>query len=177
MHGGTIEARSAGPGQGSEFIVRLPVAPIPAARGKSKAPADKRQGKKRAHKRILVVDDNPDQANSLGMLLRLMGHEVRLAYDGLQAVAAAEEFLPEAALIDIGLPGLNGYDVARRIRQHPKLAKIVLVAQTGWGQEDDHQRSKEAGFDHHIVKPVDPDALRRIIGDPPGKRAGAGRRN
>ena len=160
MHGGSIRAMSAGRGEGTQLSVTLPLADAPAEAG---APSTERRRRLRHARRILVVDDGEDQARSVGMLLELMGHQVRIAFDGPSAVQAAEEFLPEVALIDIGLPGLNGYDVARRTRQHPRLGEVLLVAQTGWGQEDDRRRSRDAGFDEHLVKPVDLDDLTRII--------------
>jgi two-component system CheB/CheR fusion protein len=158
MHDGTIEAKSAGVGQGSEFIIRLPAAAPPTA-----LPKPEPIKEKATPKRILVVDDNHDQAHTLGMLLKLMGHEVRLAHDGPSGLAEAREFAPEVALVDIGLPGMSGYEVARHIRQDEKLRHILLMAQTGWGQEEDRQRSREAGFDHHIVKPIDMQSLQEII--------------
>jgi CheY-like chemotaxis protein len=117
-------------------------------------------------RRILIVDDNQDQAQSQGLLLGLMGHQVRLAHDGPSALETAGEFLPDMALIDIGLPGMNGYEVAQRLRGHPQLKRATLIAQTGWGQEEDRRRSKEAGFDHHLVKPVDLAALRKLLNAP-----------
>ena len=110
-----------------------------------------------------MVDDNRDSADSLGMLLRLKGNDIRTAHDGLEAVAAADTFRPELVLLDIGLPKLNGYDAARRIRQQPWGAAVVLVALTGWGQEEDRRRSHEAGFDFHVVKPVDLAALEQLL--------------
>jgi CheY-like chemotaxis protein len=110
-----------------------------------------------------VVDDNVDQALSLSTLLRLLGHEVRIAHDGVTALATAKEFRPEVGLIDIGLPGLNGYDLARRMREVPELRGMILVAQTGWGQEEDRRRSREAGFDHHLVKPLNAEELQTLI--------------
>jgi len=114
-------------------------------------------------RRILVVDDNEDQAQSLGMLMRVLGHEIQLAYDGPSAVEAARTFVPDIALIDIGIPGINGYEVARRIREMPHLKNVVLVAQTGWGHDDDRARSRDAGFDHHLIKPLDLAELQRIL--------------
>jgi len=112
--------------------------------------------------RVLVVDDNEDAALSLAMMLDVMGYEVRTAYDGLEAVKAADEFRPEAALLDIGLPTLSGYDIARHIRGN-RGDEVLLVAITGWGTEEDVKRSQEAGFDHHFTKPADPDRLRTIL--------------
>ncbi|HEX3097101.1 MAG TPA: response regulator [Usitatibacter sp.] len=112
--------------------------------------------------RVLVVDDNEDAATSLAMMLGMMGYEVRMAHDGLEAVRAADEFVPEAALLDIGLPHLSGYDVARHIRSHQG-DDVLLVAITGWGTAEDVKRSEDAGFDHHFTKPADPDRLRQIL--------------
>jgi CheY-like chemotaxis protein len=162
MHEGTVEAKSAGEGRGSEFIVRLPMATAPepgptAQSGKttSAAPAPRR--------RILVVDDNRDAALSLATMLKLLGHETRSAHDGLEAVAAAIDYRPELILMDIGMPKLDGYETCRRIREEPWGKEIVLVALTGWGQDEDRRRSREAGFDHHFVKPVDSAAIRSIL--------------
>jgi CheY-like chemotaxis protein len=113
--------------------------------------------------RILVVDDNVDSADSMAILLSLDGHEVRVAFDGPTALAAAAEFSPQAVLLDIGLPGMDGYEVARRLRERTENRNILLVAITGYGQDEDRIRSKEAGFDHHLVKPVDPDILSRVL--------------
>jgi CheY-like chemotaxis protein len=161
MHGGTVEARSDGPGRGSEFVVRLPVLKeVPqrsddsvSAQGIAAGPA----------RRILVVDDNQDSAMSLSMMLKLMGNETRTGHDGLAAVVAAEEFRPDLILLDIGLPKLNGYDACRRIREQPWSKGMVIVALTGWGQEEDRRRSKEARFDHHLVKPVEAAELNRLL--------------
>jgi PAS domain S-box-containing protein len=158
MHGGTVEARSEGLGRGSEFVVRLP------ALGESRPPQPRvGQPSPAVGRRILIVDDNEDGAESLALLLRLGGHETYTAHDGLDAVEAAERLRPQAVLLDIGLPGLNGYEVCRRLRQKPWGKDLMLVAVTGWGQDVDRKRSREAGFDTHIVKPVDPDALLRLL--------------
>jgi PAS domain S-box-containing protein len=161
MHGGAVTAASEGPGKGSEFVVRLPgvrEAPGPGtgANGRAAAPAA-------ALRRVLVVDDNVDAAESIGMLLRLWGHEVRVAYNGPQALTAAAEYRPEVVVLDIGLPGMSGYEVARQLRQRPQFAKALLVAVTGYGQDEDRRRSGEAGFDHHLTKPVDPDILHALL--------------
>ena len=164
MHHGQIEAQSDGIGAGSEFIVRLPLpleattaAPIRVEPSEVSSPA------KRA--KILVADDNRDAANSLALMLELMGYIVQTAYDGIEAVAAAEVFMPDVVLLDIGMPKLTGYDAARRIRQQPQGNKLVLMALTGWGQEEDKRLAKEAGFDHHLTKPVDTAVLRRLLDD------------
>jgi PAS domain S-box-containing protein len=167
LHGGTLEARSPGAGAGSEFTVRLPAlaaAPPRPAAAPAVAPGP-------SPRRILVVDDNRQAADSLAVLLRLDGHEVATAYDGLEAVAVAEQYRPHLALLDIGMPNLNGYEAARRIRDLPASAHTRLVALTGWGQEEDRRRAAEAGFDSHLVKPVDPEALDRLLRDVPATPA------
>jgi PAS domain S-box-containing protein len=161
LHGGSIGARSDGPGRGSEFIVRLPVAAAPAV-GEPHTPEV--DGRCRAGSRIVVADDNRDAADSLAMLLRIAGNEVRTAYDGRRAVEEAEAFRPDVALLDIGMPGLNGYEAARRIRGQSWGREMMLVALTGWGQEEDKRRAADAGFNAHLVKPVDPAALERLLG-------------
>jgi CheY-like chemotaxis protein len=151
MHEGTVEARSAGPGRGSEFIVQLPVLSEPFSAASPPQPGSRTAPLAR---RILVVDDNRDSADSLALLLRLSGDDVHTVYDGLEAVAAAAQLQPDVILLDIGLPGLNGYDAARQIRER-RGRDVLLVALTGWGQEEDRSRSEQAGFDAHLVKPVD----------------------
>lgn len=161
MHDGTVEARSAGLGQGSEFVVRLPL-----LSGALPAPPRERSGIKpvaTVPRRILVVDDNLDSAKSLSMLLKLMGHEVDTAHDGLEAVGKAAAFRADVVLLDIGMPVLNGYDAARRIREQQRHKGPRLVALTGWGQEADRRRSEEAGFDAHLVKPVDLADLTKLL--------------
>ena len=164
MHGGSVEARSAGPGMGAEFIVRLPErAAEPAAPSVAVlAPAEQAP----TRHRILVADDNRDAADSLGFMLRIAGHDVRTAYDGQQAIDLAETFRPQLALLDLGMPRLNGYEAARRLRQTPHGRAMQLIALTGWGQPDDRARSLAAGFDHHVVKPVDPSLLQRLLAAP-----------
>jgi CheY-like chemotaxis protein/anti-sigma regulatory factor (Ser/Thr protein kinase) len=162
LHDGRVEGRSDGPGTGSEFVVTLPLveAPsVPAPEVAERAPAADRQGSRS----ILVVDDNTDGANSLGMLLRLSGHQVRTVYDGPSALAAAREIIPEVMLLDIGLPGMNGLEVARHVREDESLKHIILVALTGYGQEEDRQRTQSAGFNAHLVKPVDLEQLERLL--------------
>ena len=168
MHGGTVEAHSAGPGQGSEFVVRLPTIDVAPPPEPSAVPVPETA----AALRVLVVDDNRDAADSLALLLRFRGHEIAVAYDGREAIDAAEQFQPDAIVLDIGLPGLNGYDVARRIRGQHSGGRPYLVSLTGWGQEDDRRRSVEAGFDAHLVKPVEIDALMQLLA---GVSAGGGR--
>ena len=167
LHGGTVEARSAGLGLGSEFIVRLPLsavhhaAPLPAAEPTPRTDC----------RRILIADDNTDAAESLSMLLELAGHEVRVAALGRDALALVQTFRPDIALLDIGMPDLSGYEVARELRREPGATRIQLIALTGWGQEDDRRRALEAGFDHHLVKPVDPDQLEALIANRPSPLA------
>jgi PAS domain S-box-containing protein len=162
LHGGTVEAHSDGPGKGSEFTIRLPVAAQATGEG-PQGTADDEQAVAPAGCRILVVDDNRDAADTLAMLLRMMGHAVHTAHDGLEAVGSASVFQPDVALLDIGLPKLNGYEVARRVREQPGGDKVVLIALTGWGQEEDRRRSREAGFDYHLTKPVELDALQQLL--------------
>jgi CheY-like chemotaxis protein len=161
-HGGRVEARSEGVGQGCTFVVRLPVT-------ERKFPAGRPQGgdatQAAAQGRILVVDDNRDGAASLAMLLTVMGNDTRTAHDGLEGVELAEAFRPDLIVLDIGLPKLNGYDACRRIREKPWAKDTLIVAATGWGQDDDRRRSKEAGFDHHLVKPVDAAELNRLLAE------------
>jgi len=163
MHGGSVSARSQGRGKGSEFEVRLPRATCssqPVAEAIEAAPAQTR------HHRILVADDNLDAAESLALMLRLDGHEVRTAHDGIEAVQHAEAFDPDVVLLDLGMPRMDGYDAARIIRRAHQDA--MLIALTGWGQDQDRQRAREAGFDHHLVKPADLQQLRDLLsGHPP----------
>lgn len=166
MHDGTIEAHSNGSDQGSEFVVRLPLIPSPL---ETPPRIDGLRAAALSGSRILVVDDNKDSADSLAMLLRLKGNEIRTAHDGLEAVRVAETFHPELVLLDIGLPRLNGYDVARHIRQQRWSRDVILVALTGWGQDEDRRRSKEAGFNFHIVKPVELSALESLLADSQAK--------
>lgn len=162
MHGGTIEAFSEGEGKGTEFTVRLPVAT--SAVGRSEPSSVKGNGvDPGAGRRILIVDDNVDAANTLGELLEMMGNEVRTAYDGESGIDAARAFKADVLLCDIGMPKMNGYDTARMIRAHDWGKNMVLVALTGWGQKEDLQKSGDAGFDHHLVKPVDLDKLVALL--------------
>lgn len=160
LHGGTIAATSAGPGQGSEFIVHLPrdeSRAVPAALGPAAAPSPARR------LRILVADDNRDAAHTLAMLLRLEGHEVRAVHDGVEALATGDEFAPQLVLLDIGMPLLDGYETARQIRQKPWGKQAHLVALTGWGQDADRRKATAAGFQDHLVKPAEPEALKAVI--------------
>ncbi len=162
MHGGTVEAHSEGEGQGSEFVVRLPLM-LDASRLQEPTDHQPATNDQTTSCRILVVDDNRDAATSLGMMLRLMGNEVLTAHDGFEALEAAERERPHLVLLDIGLPKMSGYDVARKIREQSWGKDMVLVALTGWGQQEDRQRSHDAGFDRHLVKPVEPGALQTIL--------------
>lgn len=169
LHDGNIEAHSDGPDQGSEFVVRLPLIQPPLELTHT---SDEPRAASLSGSRILVVDDNKDSADSLGMLLRLKANQIHTAHDGLEAVEIAETFRPDLVLLDIGLPKLSGYDVARRIRQQPWGRDVILVALTGWGQDEDRRRSQEAGFDFHIVKPVELAALEKLLAES-GKESGS----
>ncbi len=166
LHGGEVAAFSEGPDRGSRFVVRLPLLhprrlsgpPSPLASA-TESPA----AGVSASRRVLVIDDNQDSTTSMAMLLKLVGHEVCVAADGNTGLREAERFLPQVVLLDIGLPDINGYEVARRLRQHPSLQSATLIAMTGYGQPEDRQRSSEAGFHHHLVKPVDWETLERLL--------------
>ena len=168
MHGGSVEARSDGPRRGSEFIVRLPLAS--ARPGSRDRDSGKTQPVAVSPRRILVVDDNSDAADSLGMLLRFLGADVHTAYDGPAALEALQTYRPTVMLLDVGLPGMDGFEVARRARQRPEGQDVTLIALTGWGQEEDRRRSKEAGIDHHLVKPVDIAVLEQLLASLSGSR-------
>ncbi len=161
LHGGTVEAFSEGLGRGSEFVLRLPVI--------SEAPAEPwkknhAESPRPDSRRILVVDDNVDAARSLAILLNMVGHEVHTAQDGTTALHAAQVHQPDVVLLDIGLPGMDGLEVARHLRQDQKFKDILLVAITGYGQDEDRRRSEEAGFNAHLVKPIAIDALNALLG-------------
>jgi CheY-like chemotaxis protein len=162
LHGGRVEARSGGLGKGSEFVVRLPVAA--GAATEPIAPPKKTSGPRR---RILIVDDNTDASESLAMMLTVVGHEVRTAHDGDAGLAAAAEYRPDLVLMDLGMPKMDGYEACRRIRAESWGSAPLLVALTGWGSIDDQRRTREAGFDRHLVKPADVDALLNIIAELP----------
>ncbi|MCE3284256.1 MAG: putative histidine kinase, hybrid, partial [Steroidobacteraceae bacterium] len=164
LHGGTVAAHSAGPGHGSEFTVTLPC--VPTSEDPSMPAEIRVSAAEPAGRRILLVDDNRDAADSLALLLGLEGHDVRVAYAGRPAIEVAHEFRPEVAVLDLGLPDLSGYDVARLLRQDPALGRIELIALTGWGQEEHRKRALEAGFDHHVTKPVDLEHLARLLQSP-----------
>jgi signal transduction histidine kinase/ActR/RegA family two-component response regulator len=162
MHGGSVEARSEGLGKGSEFVVRLPLAAA-GSQSAAGAAAKRTRSAVLAARRILVVDDNRDAASSLGMLLELRGAEVLVVHDGPAALKALATHQPSVVLLDIGMPGMDGYEVARRIRQQPEHRDVTLIALTGWGQEEDRQRSRAAGFDYHLTKPADVAALESLL--------------
>jgi two-component system CheB/CheR fusion protein len=170
MHGGTVQAISEGLGKGSEFRVRLPVwmQTGPADRGESGAGTEGAatvRGQKPAprSRRVLVVDDNVASAESLKLLLALEGHEAQVVYDGPSALEAVRRNRHEVVLMDIGLPEMSGYEVARRLREHPEIGTPLLVAVTGYAEDEARRLSREAGFDHHMVKPVDPDAILALL--------------
>lgn len=162
LHGGNVEARSEGRGRGSEFIVRLPlvesaspIQPVSIANGTSAAACARR---------VLVVDDNTDAAASLALVLEMLGHETGVTADGPTALAMAESFCPDLVLLDIGLPGMNGFDVCQRMRAQPWGRSAIFVALSGWGQNEHKQRARAVGFDHYFIKPIDPDELQRLLG-------------
>ena len=161
LHGGSVDARSDDDGRGSVFVVRLPVALSVA---EEQRPEDESEtARLEARCRILVVDDNRDAATSLASLLTIMGYETETAHDGLEALGVAASFRPDVAPMDIGMPKLNGYKACRRTRQQEWGKGMVLFALTGWGQEEGQQRSLAAGFDAHLVKPVDPSVLEKLL--------------
>jgi len=162
LHGGRIVARSEGPGRGSEFEITLPAATMPADPATAAAAPGPAAT---SGKRIVVCDDNEDAAESLARMLRMVGHEVRLASNGAECLAVCESFRPAIVLLDIGMPRMNGYDAARAIRSRDWGRPVVLVAVTGWGQAEDRRRAIEAGFDHHLTKPADFDTLARLLHD------------
>lgn len=163
MHGGTIAAESPGIGWGSTFTVRLPLAPAITAASTRTAPPPEPASSSPSHHRVLVVDDNVDGAETLAMLLELSGHEATTAGSGPAALEVARAWHPELVFLDIGLPGMDGYEVARRLRTDPATAGLVLVALTGWGSEEDKRRSKAAGFDLHLIKPVGPEVVADVL--------------
>jgi CheY-like chemotaxis protein len=172
LHGGRVVAQSPGPGKGSTFTVYLPASAAEAARPPATAPnaapertrAERRDAAAgREPRRVLVCDDNEDAALMLAMLLRSLGHDVHTVHDGLTAVQDTEKLHPEIVILDIGMPRMDGYEVARRIRDLPGGSGIRLIALTGWGQDKDKQRAREAGFDEHLTKPVSGDVLERLV--------------
>ena len=173
MHGGLIEARSEGLGRGSEFTLRLPLAAMRDSLRESQPLGSGRQATGLGSCRILVVDDNRDSADSLAMLLNFTGAVADAVYDGPAALEAIREYRPAVVLLDVGMPQMDGHEVARRVRQEPEFRDLVLIAMTGWGQEEDRRRSKESGFDHHLVKPVDINTLQALLAslkEPEGRR-------
>jgi signal transduction histidine kinase/ActR/RegA family two-component response regulator len=173
LHGGSVEAQSI-IGQGSEFTVRLPIDPRASEPVYMRSPP---AGATARGLRVLVADDHIDTVESLAILLKMAGHDVRKAFDGPEALKALAEFKPDAVVLDIGLPGMNGYEVAKRIRQRPEGQDVTLIAMTGYGQESDRRRSAEAGIDHHLVKPADFAQLQQILaGVHAGRRSDANSR-
>src|SRR2546421_10372873 len=164
LHGGSVSAHSEGPGKGTEFTIRLPLA-VRARAQRQRELASSRDAAAANRCKVLVVDDNEDSADSLGTLLRMLGHEVHTAYDGDDALASASAFQPEIAILDIGLPKMSGYELATRLREEPWASQLVLVALTGWGQEEHRRRSAEVGFHHHLTKPVELHVLQQILDD------------
>ena len=160
LHGGSVNALSEGEGKGSEFIVQLPIDELPAG---MKPPAPPPTAAPASLRRILVADDKVDGADSLAMLFTLKGHQVETAHDGPAALAAVRSFQPDIVLLDIGLPGMSGYEVAKHLQREPARKKMLLVALTGYCQPKDQLRSKQAGFDFHIVKPASPQALASLL--------------
>jgi CheY-like chemotaxis protein len=161
LHGGSLVGHSRGLGHGSEFVLRLPMA---------KAPSDTAPVLPRATRthtltgqQVIVADDNRDAANSLGRLLRVLGADVQIVYDGAAVLAALQQSPAASVLLDLGMPGMDGFQIARRIREQPELSAVVLIALTGWGQEEDRRRTVEAGFDHHLTKPADLAALQALL--------------
>ena len=161
IHAGTIEAESSGRGKGSAFIVRLPLGEI--ANVASKPRVEQREPPPVVSRRVLIADGNRDAAESLAILLRFEGHDVVVANDGEVALRLFEAHTPDVAFLDIGMPNLNGYEVARRIRASANGTNVLLVAVTGWGQEKDRRQTREAGFDHHLTKPVEPETVSELI--------------
>jgi CheY-like chemotaxis protein len=163
MHDGRVEARSAGAGLGTEFEVRLPLVRRAAAAAAAPIAQAAARPESETRLRILIVDDNRDSAESLASLLRLDGNDVCTAYEGSQALAVAEDYHPEVILLDLGLPGINGFEVAKQMRLSPVLGDTTIVAITGFGTDNDRRLSKNAGFEHHLVKPVDFTILQRLL--------------
>jgi PAS domain S-box-containing protein len=161
LHGGTVSVHSAGPGQGSEFAISIPVLAQSSAPKQTQPAASRASAHRRS--RVLVVDDNRDSADTLAALLEAWGHEVRTLYDGPSAIAATAEFQPNVVLLDIGLPKMNGYEVAAQLRKSASRRPLILVAFTGYGQDEDRRRVREAGFDYHLVKPLEPAELQKIL--------------
>jgi CheY-like chemotaxis protein len=167
MHGGTVAAFSEGPDRGSEFVVRLPALPDRSPAGRPREPSGPAlAGPPAGGHRILVVDDSRDGAESLAALLRHFGNDVRTVHDGRRALEVAAAYRPDVVLLDIGLPGMDGLEVCRLLRQRPEQPQPLIVAVTGYGHEEDRRRSREAGCNAHLVKPVDPEALQALLAHP-----------
>jgi CheY-like chemotaxis protein len=162
MHGGRVDAYSDGPGKGSEFVVSLPIV-TQSAQAAPTAAAEAVQADGCRRTRVLVVDDNRDAADSLQALFEMENFEVSAAYDGFAALASVEERVPDLIVMDLGMPGMDGYEAARLIRQRPETRRTVMIALTGWGQTDARRRTTEAGFDHHLIKPVDFSAILKLV--------------
>jgi len=158
MHGGSVEARSEGAGRGCEFVVRLPLLPHVTERA-----AETQRPQPFPPVRLLIVDDNRDAAETLSTLLHSLGATTAVAHGGQEALDSIEPFKPDAVLLDLGMPGTDGYEVARQIRSTSAWAELRLIALTGWGQDADRERSRQAGFDHHVVKPIEIEYLRRLL--------------
>ena len=164
MHGGTVSAESAGLGKGAEFIVRLPLAEEQKEIQPQAASADRQASIANARcRRILIVDDNRDAAESIRLLLKMWGHEVQVAHDAATALATARSLRPDIVLLDIGLPGLSGYELAPRLRQEASLDRALMIAISGYATDEDRKKSREAGIAHHFAKPMDPDELHRLL--------------
>jgi CheY-like chemotaxis protein len=160
LHGGLLTAYSEGLGKGSDFVLRLPAAEAPEVQETAAAPA----GEPAFRQRILIVDDNVDAAESLGTMLAYSGHDVRVAHGGVEALSAAREFAPNVMILDLGMPQMDGYAVARAVRSDPQFASTRLIALSGYGQPDDRRRTADVGFDEHLVKPVEHDVLNAALG-------------
>jgi CheY-like chemotaxis protein len=161
LHGGVVQAHSDGPGKGSEFVVRLPVVAPPAP-----PPSVSGDFEPTPSYRVLIVDDNVDAATTLAMMFGVWKHDVQVVHDGQSALEAAERYQPDIVLLDIGLPGKNGYEVAQELRRRPAFDQTLLAAITGYGQEEDRRQSEAAGFDRHLVKPVEARFLRELLSHP-----------
>ena len=165
MHGGEVSAQSDGPGMGSRFTVRLPALPESVTVDDVATPVSAPANEARVSRRVLVVDDNTDNAELLQILLEEEGHKTYMAHDGVEGLAAAERLRPDVVLMDLGLPRIDGFDACRRIREQPWGKGILMIAITGWGQDVDRRKSQEAGFDHHLVKPVDARAIAALLSE------------
>jgi CheY-like chemotaxis protein len=161
MHGGSVAAASPGVGKGSTFTIRVPQATSVAVESRTEEPRSGAAPQQR--RRVLIADDNVDAADTLSMMLQLKGHDVRVVHEGQQAVRVAAEFQPHVVLLDIGMPELDGYEACQKIREQHSTTRPVIVAVTGWGHDQDKQRSQEAGFDAHLTKPIEPGALERFL--------------